>query len=209
MTTVAGLAQKYSHVTPLWKYLIFSVCELPWHSCTTCCWESRRDNEGMKNACAATRFPLLWFQGPAYSQPPGQGTFIKTHDATGCNQSTLQLISCSSLAFHHLSTESQWNFPLREPWVSKTLTCPARKEKCCSDADVLCVPKACLLSRLIHCDVVMITYTARVLQSANGSAVFVAATHTHLCRGGKVLYHQGFICMSFVSFPKEQLNILK
>lgn len=47
----------------------------------------------MKNACAASRSLLLWFQGPAYSQPPGQGMLIKAHYTIGCNQSTVQLIS--------------------------------------------------------------------------------------------------------------------
>lgn len=51
----------------------------------------------------------------------------------------------SSLAFYRLSTESQWNFPLRDPWVSKTLTFPARK-KWCSDVDVSCLPKLPLQS---------------------------------------------------------------
>lgn len=48
----------------------------------------------------------------------------------------------SSRAFYLLSTESQCNFPLRDHWISKTLTFHAHK-KWCGDADV-CICLTCL-----------------------------------------------------------------
>lgn len=54
----------------------------------------------------------------------------------------------SSLAFYLLSTESQWNFPLRNTWISKTLTFPAHK-KWCSDVDVCLYCLFCFFNQLI------------------------------------------------------------
>lgn len=152
----------------------------------------------MKNACAASRSLLLWFQGPAYSQPPGQGMLIKAHYTTGCNQSTVQLISW--VPWLSIACQQNHNeiFPSVIPENQRRWRFLLTKRAAVTWMFCVC------LSLPLQAPYPL---WARVRQSASGSVVFVAAARTHLYRGGKVLHYQGF--MSFVPFPKERLNILK
>lgn len=137
----------------------------PWRSCSSCCWGSASDNEGTKNACAASR-PLLWFQGLAYSKPPGKGVLIKTHDASGCNQSPVRFISWVpwlSISCQQIHNET---FPSCYPWISKPLTFPAHRKWCgCADICICLNRPLCFFNKVINKGYCNNKYTARTLQA--------------------------------------------
>lgn len=121
----------------------------------------------------------------------------------------------SSLAFYLLSTESQWNFPLRDPWISKTLTFPAHK-KWCGDGDV-CVSLSCLTVLLLqlayllgYCnDKTQSKYVTQYMTLVNSSAI-IFFSHRHqdnnIYGEAEMLY---VFMKHWLSVPERKVNMLK
>lgn len=118
------------------------------------------------------------------ARPIHNHLLIKTRDAIGRNQSPLQLISWVLWAFYLLSTEPQWNFPLSDPWISKTLTPPAPNEWC-GDVGVCLFYLFCFFHHFVRH--VILRTNCTVLQFSQ----------TQVCRGRNALYYH----------PRTSLNV--